>query len=128
GAENREHVMAITEPEQHLVRPIAEETARAAVQQGRVMTNGAYRSISAIALAALIAGTVTILPSFSDKVVASRPIHGGKGDRLDIRPLGTQCSEQAWPHFEATCLRDNRTAQGRAKPARIVTADRVTAR
>jgi hypothetical protein len=84
-----------------------------------------YRSISAIALAALIAGTATILTSFSDKVVASAPIHSGKGDRLDIRPLGTQCSEQAWPYFEANCLRDKRTAMGKVKPARVVTADRI---
>jgi hypothetical protein len=85
-----------------------------------------FGSISAIALAGLIAGTVTILPSFSDKVVASAPIHGGKGDRLDIRPLGSQCSEQAWPYFEASCLRDKRAAMGKTKSARIVTADRVS--
>src|SRR4051812_45391284 len=89
-----------------------------------VMTKKFRRSISAIALAALIAGTMTVLPSFSDKVVASAPIHSGKGDRLDIRPLGAKCSEQAWPYFEAGCLRDKRTSMGRAKSARIVTADR----
>jgi hypothetical protein len=82
------------------------------------------RSISAIALAVLFAGAATILPSFSDRVVASAPIHGGKGDRLDIRPLGTQCSKQAWPYFEANCVRDKRTAMGQAKSPRIVTADR----
>ena len=49
---------------------------------------------------------MTILAGFNDKVVASAPIHSGKGDRLAIRPLGTQCSEQAWPYFEANCLRD----------------------
>ena len=75
-----------------------------------------FGSISAIALAALVAGTATILPAFSDKVVASAPIHSGKGDRLDIRPLGVQCSEQAWPYFEANCLRDNRARW--AKPSR----------
>jgi hypothetical protein len=93
------------------------------------MTKKIGRSISAIALAVLIAGTATILPSFSDKVVASAPIHSGKGDRLDIRPLGTRCSEQAWPYFEANCLRDNRAALGNVKStARIVTADRIAAR
>jgi hypothetical protein len=81
-------------------------------------------SISAVVLAALIAGTVTVLPSFSDKVVAKAPIQSGKGDRLDIRPIGTKCSEQAWPYFEAGCLRDLRVAEGKAKAARIVTADR----
>lgn len=89
------------------------------------MNSKAYRSLSAVALAAAIAGTVMIVPSLSDKVVASAPMHSGKGDRLDIRPLGTQCSEQAWPYFEASCLRDKRAAMGQAKPARIVTADRI---
>ena len=89
------------------------------------MTRKFYRSISAIALAGLIAGTITVLPSFSEKVVASAPIHSGKGDRLDIRPNGIQCSQQAWPYFEANCLRDRRVATGQAKPARVVTADRI---
>jgi hypothetical protein len=90
------------------------------------MTRKAYRSISAIALAALIAGGVTILPNFSGEVVASAPIHSGKGDRLDTRAVGAQCSEQAWPNFEANCLRDMRVALGKVvRAARIVTADRV---
>jgi hypothetical protein len=82
-------------------------------------------SISAVLLAAAVAGAFTIMPGASDKVVASAPLNSGKGDRLDIRPLGTQCSEQAWPYFEASCLRDRRAALGQAKAARIVTADRV---
>jgi hypothetical protein len=97
----------------------------AAIRQGRVMTKKSYRSIAAMALAALIAGTATILPNFSERVVASAPIHSGKGDRLDIRPLGTKCSQQAWPYFEASCLRDKRAAMGKVQPARIVTADRL---
>ncbi len=84
------------------------------------MTKTIFGSISAVVLAALIAGTMTILPSFSDQVAASAPIHSGKGDRLDIRPLGSNCSEQAWPYFEAGCLRDQRSARGKAKTARIV--------
>ena len=90
------------------------------------MTRKAYRSVSALALAALLAGGATFLPNFTNPVVASAPIHSGKGDRLDIRPLGAQCSEQAWPYFEANCLRDNRAALGKVQQAaRIVTADRV---
>ena len=89
------------------------------------MTKHGYRSFSAIALAASIAGGLIVLPNFSDRVVASAPIHSGKGDRLDIRPLGARCSEQAWPYFEANCLRDKRVSLGKAKEAsRIVTADR----
>lgn len=89
------------------------------------MTNKGYRSIAAIALAAMLAGTVTILPSFSDRVVASAPIHAGKGDRLDIGPRGVNCSDNAWPYFEAKCLRDGRNSLGKAKAVRIVTVDRV---
>jgi hypothetical protein len=89
------------------------------------MLNKVCRPISVVALAALVAGLVTILPGSSDPVVASAPLHAGKGDRIDIRPLGINCSEQAWPYFEASCMRDRRMAQGKAKPARIVTADRI---
>lgn len=89
------------------------------------MLNKVYRAISVVALAALVAGAATILPGASDKVVASAPVHSGKGDRIDIRPLGINCSEQAWPYFEASCMRDRRMALGQAKAARIVTADRV---
>lgn len=101
------------------------------------MTKKLYGSVSAIAFAALIAGGFTVLPSFSGQVVASAPIQSDrtnlasavretKGDRLDIRPLGQSCSEQAWPYFEASCLRDSRSAQGHAKPARIVAADNIS--
>jgi len=94
---------------------------------GLIMTTKGYRSISAAALAALIASPAMILPGASDRVVASAPIHGGKGDRLDIRPLGAKCSQQAWPYFEANCLRDSRKALGQAKPSRQVTAERIEA-
>jgi hypothetical protein len=89
------------------------------------MLSKAYKSISAIALAGLIASAWIVLPVASDTVVASAPLNSGKGDRLDIRPIGTQCSQQAWPYFEANCLRDRRTVMGQAKPARVVTADRI---
>jgi hypothetical protein len=89
------------------------------------MTKRFYPSVSAVMLAAMIASGLTIVPSFSDKVVASAPIHRGKGDRLDARPLGVACSQQAWPYFEASCLRDGRASLGRARPVRIVSADRM---
>jgi hypothetical protein len=76
-------------------------------------------------LAAAGGGAYTVRPGTSDRVVASAPLNSGKGDRLDIRPLGTLCSEQAWPYFEAGCVRDRRMALGQAKAARIVAADRI---
>ena len=83
------------------------------------------KTVSAVVVAALVAGVVTLLPGGSDKVVASAPLNSGKGDRLDIRPLGTKCSEQASPYFEVKCTRDRREPMGHAKSVRIVTTDRV---
>ncbi len=47
-----------------------------------------------------------------------------KGDRLDIHRAGGNCSQQAWPNFEASCLR---TAGSKItiREARLVTADRT---
>jgi hypothetical protein len=89
------------------------------------MLKSASRTVSAIAVAALVAGAVTILPGASDKVSASSPLNSGKGDRLDIRPIGAKCSQQVWPHYDAACIKDVRHPMGRAKAVRIVTTDRV---
>ena len=47
-----------------------------------------------------------------------------KSDRLDIRTIGKDCSQQAWPNFEASCLRSagNKT---NVREARLVTANRT---
>ena len=82
------------------------------------------KSLSAIAFAALIATALTILPGFAPTVEASVPQALAKGDRLDIRTVGKDCSQQAWPNFEASCLR---AAGSKAliREARLVTADRT---
>ena len=80
--------------------------------------------LSAAAVAAFIAAGLTVLPGFAPQVEAGVPQALAKGDRLDIRPIGPDCSRQAWPDFEASCLR----AVGTRKPvreARRVTADRT---
>jgi hypothetical protein len=84
------------------------------------------RTVSAVAAAAIIAGAITVLHGANDKVVASAPLHGGKGDRIDIRATGLNCSEQAWPYYEASCVKDRRHPMSQAKPARTVTVDRVS--
>ena len=83
------------------------------------------KTVSAMVAAGLIAGALTVLPGASNKVVASAPLNSGKSDRLDVRPIGNRCSEQAWPYFEAGCVRDKRNAMGQAKAVRVVTADRI---
>ena len=63
------------------------------------------KALSAIAIAAFIAAALTVLPGFAPQVEASVPVALTKSDRLDFRPIGKDCSKQAWPNFEASCLR-----------------------
>ena len=80
------------------------------------------KALSAIAVAAFVAAALTILPGFAPQVEASVPQALAKSDRLDIRPIGRDCSEQAWPNFEASCLRTAGTRTN-VRQARLVTAD-----
>jgi hypothetical protein len=82
------------------------------------------KAFSAIAIAALIAAGLTILPGFAPQVEASVPVALAKSDRLDIRAVGRDCSEQAWPNFEASCLRSAATKAPGVREARLVTAIR----
>jgi len=82
------------------------------------------RALSAIAIAAFVAAALTILPGFAPQVEASVPQALAKGDRLDIRPAGRNCSQQAWPNFEASCLRAA-GSKSVVREARLVTADRT---
>ena len=82
------------------------------------------KAFSAVAVAAFIAAALTVLPGFTPQVAASVPQALTKADRLDIRPVGTDCSQQAWPNFEASCLRRAGT-KADVRVARLVTADRT---
>jgi hypothetical protein len=82
------------------------------------------KAISAVAVAAVTAAALTILPGFAPQVEASVPQALAKGDRLDIRPIGPDCSQQAWPNFEASCLRRAGT-KSTVREARMVSADRT---
>jgi hypothetical protein len=81
------------------------------------------KTISAVAAAALVAATLSILPGFAPKVEASVPPALAKADRLDVHAAGRDCSQQAWPNFEASCLRaaGSRTT---IREARLVTGGR----
>jgi hypothetical protein len=74
--------------------------------------------------AALIAAAIITLPGLT-QVQANAPILGAKGDRVDARALGTECSKNEWPYFETACLRDSKNAFGQAHQVRIVTTDRL---
>ena len=82
------------------------------------------KTLSAIVLSACVAAALTLLPGFAPTVEASVPQALAKSDRLDIRSVGRDCSQQAWPNFEASCLRRAGT-KADIRQARLVTADRT---
>ena len=73
------------------------------------------KTFYAIAAAAIIAACLVLSPTLTPQVEAGAPAASGKSDRADTRPLGTDCSQHAWPYYEAACLRDdsNRLAEPR---------------
>ena len=82
------------------------------------------KAFSAYILATALSGSVLYvlaLPGF--EVIASPTQPAFKGDRLDIRPLGNACGEQAWPYYISTCVLDLRLPDGRARAVRIVSSD-----
>jgi hypothetical protein len=84
------------------------------------MINTAY----AIAVAAIAAALFVAFPSLSSQVGAVVPVAGAKGDRADIRPLGIDCGEKAWPYFDAACTRDGRTPLAQPRDVRVIAAER----
>lgn len=64
------------------------------------------KTVYAVTVAAIVAACFVAFPSLSYSVQARSPVPGAKSDRADIRPLGADCSQNAWPYFEAACLRD----------------------
>jgi hypothetical protein len=82
------------------------------------MINTAY----AIAVAAIAAALFVAFPSLSPQVGAVAPIAGAKGDRADIRPLGIDCGERAWPYFDP---RDGRTPLAQPRDIRVIAAERT---
>jgi hypothetical protein len=82
------------------------------------------KALSAVAIAAFVAAALTVLPGFAPQVEASVPAPLAKGDRLDIHQVGSNCSQQAWPNFEASCLHST-GSKIMVREARLVTADRT---
>lgn len=83
------------------------------------------KTVYAIAAAAIVAGAFVAFLSFAMQAEANAHVPGAKGDRADARPLAADCSQRAWPYFEAGCLRDTRNPYGQARSVRIVSTDRV---
>jgi hypothetical protein len=84
-------------------------------------------TIYAIVTAALIAACIVLSPSLMQEVAAGAPAINGKSDRADARPIGTACSQQAWPYYEAACLRDTSNRLVQPRDVRVIGLDRLPA-
>jgi hypothetical protein len=83
------------------------------------------KALYALIASAIVAGAFVATLSLSAQVEARGSLPGTKADRADIRPLAGQCSQNAWPYFEAACLRDTRNPFGQVGDVRFVSTDRL---
>jgi hypothetical protein len=83
------------------------------------------KAVYAVVAAAIVAASFVATLSLPAQVEARGSVPGAKADRADTRPLARDCSQRAWPYFEAGCLRDARNPYGQAREARLVSADRL---
>jgi hypothetical protein len=80
----------------------------------------APKTIFAIAVAAMVAGALPILPGAQSEVVASAAAFS---DRFIVEAAGPACSKRSWPYYETRCLRGPDGMQ--ALPVRQVMPDRL---
>jgi hypothetical protein len=81
------------------------------------------KSLTALATFSLLGAVVVALPGFAARVETHEPVAPAKLDRLDIRPVTLNCSQQVWPDFDISCLRNNEP-QGMIRVVRLVTVRR----
>jgi hypothetical protein len=83
------------------------------------------KTISAICAAAALAGILFLVPVLTPSVEAHVPEAGAKSDRLALKTYGSECSQHAWPYFEAECLRNAASPTRTLKAVRIITTDHL---
>ena len=81
---------------------------------------------AAVLVASFVAGLAVTAPGLSPKVEAHT--YAIKGERMEIRNIGTACSERGWPYFETKCLHDANSPGHEARNIRVIGTDRAPAR
>jgi len=81
-----------------------------------------FKIIGGVAAVLLLMGGAVILADGGAD--ARAPRMGVKGDRLDLRPLGSTCSQRGWPYYENECLRDRLKPGGQPDGVRRIGANR----
>ena len=81
------------------------------------------KALAALAIFGMLGLAVVALPGFAPQVGANETVALAKGDRLPVGPVEGICSQQIWPNFKASCLR-NRGSAAPVLEARLTTARR----
>jgi hypothetical protein len=81
------------------------------------------KSLIAPAICVLLGAAVVALPDFAPQATAREPAALAKGDRLHVEPVARNCSQQVWPNFDTSCLRNGGSGK-MIREARLVTARR----
>jgi len=92
---------------------------------GTTGTGVMLRTAHAIVAAAIVSAAFIAFLSLSMNLEAKAHAPGLKGDRADTRPLAANCSQHAWPYFEASCLRDPSKPFGETRDVRLISTDRI---
>ena len=82
-----------------------------------------FKSLSALAIFALLGASVIALPGFAPKMEAGEVAVLARGDRFEVQATTSKCSTQVWPDFAASCLRKQGSG-AKILEARLVTARR----
>ena len=91
-----------------------------------MLKSGTATSITAIIVAALVAGVAVFLTSgvpgakAEPQAKAALLQPDAKNDALRALITGTACSSRGWPHYEQSCLFDLRGAAHKAPTVRII--------
>jgi hypothetical protein len=81
------------------------------------------KSLSALAIFALLGASFVVLPGFAPSVEARETLALAKADRLDVGQAARHCAQQVWPNFDGACLRRGESGLA-VREARLVTARR----
>ena len=84
-----------------------------------------FRLVAIVMAAAIVAGASALVLVATPEVEASAPKAAVKGDRLDIKTYGANCSQTVWPYYEAGCLRNTVGSSRDARSVRLVSTDRA---
>jgi hypothetical protein len=73
--------------------------------------------------AAMVKTDLGLVAFFLNPAIDDRPVPK-KADRLDYSERAAACAKNAWPYFEASCLRDAGNPSGTAAAVRVINSSK----